>query len=221
MHIKWPTDFSVHEILHGFARIKTTIDDDPKVTKKATHPLVFHGCPYVKATVCSIEKILRDAPEHLKDQFVTLGDVHTATWPHFTKALKDFRDDKGKIRVISEASGVSIQVSENVTSTAPHAQALTTTNDEQGFGDLQLCPICDDSIDCEPSQKLLDMLNAVKAKTALDPTKYNPGHRSGASIRVMQPLCELHEFESIHLPLGKLHGWPETVDFDWLHAHIL
>ena len=57
-HSKWPRDFSTWEIIDGFTRIRTMMDDDPKMTEKTAHPLVFHGSRYVKATVWKVKSIL-------------------------------------------------------------------------------------------------------------------------------------------------------------------
>jgi len=227
-HNKWPGDFSVREISEGFDQIKTMVKDDPKMTEKVAHPVVFHGRSYTKATVCAVKKILRDAPETLKDEFTDLGDVPHAAWPYFTKALKDHRDVKCKGHAISESADTSDLNDGDRSSPsgshlerrlAPSFDILLDSDSDGDDGDK--CPFCNEPFDFVPSQKLLTMLMDINNKSYPDPLPSNPAHRSGASIRITLPFCERHNFESKDLPLAKAKQWPDPVDFNLLHKRIL
>ena len=211
-HSKWPRDFSTREIIDGFTCIRTMMDDDPKMTEKTAHPLVFHGSRYVKATVWKVKSILRNAPASLRTTFTELGDVKEALWGAFTTAMKNFppdTNDKGKGRAIS--------VSESSTSgTEADVNSLSDSRSD----DLDQCPFCDEDLQFEPSEKLLAMYESLKARSHRQPNQQNPQHRIGIHLHVCQNFCEQHQYENVDIPLAEANNWPKKIEFGHLYGRI-
>lgn len=77
-----------------------------------------------------------------------------------------------------------------------------------------LCPFCDTPLPPKPSLTLLNLIATTSRKAYPDPRPINPGGLT-ASLNVFVPLCQLHEFERLQIPLAKERGWPGPGDIAW------
>lgn len=84
-----------------------------------------------------------------------------------------------------------------------------------------LCPFCDQPMESAQSQSLALMFEDLKKLSWPMRSDANPNHRNAESFTVYANFCELHRFESIHMPVAIANHWPFKIDFSALHARVL
>jgi hypothetical protein len=93
---RWPNDYSVQEVSHGFDQMDALANAQPSLTQRVAFERVF-GCRYVKSTVCRHRAVWRRADEDMRNAFVKLGRDERAMWGEFVR------------RVEGRVSGLSLQ----------------------------------------------------------------------------------------------------------------
>ncbi|KAJ6603177.1 hypothetical protein B0H10DRAFT_1957853 [Mycena sp. CBHHK59/15] len=90
----WIRNMSVSLWNSGWVDIKQLQDRDPRFkTELAAFPEIF-GKPYHKQTVHKYKTLWRDVDEGLRDKYLAMGDVPTASWEHMLHEAKTYSPEE-------------------------------------------------------------------------------------------------------------------------------
>ncbi|KAL5530823.1 hypothetical protein ACEPAF_7081 [Sanghuangporus sanghuang] len=85
---RWPTDYTVHEIVEGFDTMAEIMKSDPSTRQRNAFERVFPPCRYVKSTVGRAKLYWKRASEEIRSHFLALPrDDPRGKWTHFVHLM--------------------------------------------------------------------------------------------------------------------------------------
>ncbi|KAL5508652.1 hypothetical protein ACEPAH_6271 [Sanghuangporus vaninii] len=85
---RWPTDYTVHEIVEGFDTMAEIMKSDPSARQRNAFERVFPPCRYVKSTVGRAKLYWKRASEEIRSHFLALPrDDPRGKWTHFVHLM--------------------------------------------------------------------------------------------------------------------------------------
>ncbi|EPQ50067.1 hypothetical protein GLOTRDRAFT_97252 [Gloeophyllum trabeum ATCC 11539] len=237
-HRSWPNDFYVVEIRDGLKKMEK-MKAQQAIDYIHSFAEVF-GVPMKKTSYNKYKSLWNgnDIPTKLRERFVKYGEQKAGLWKNLLKALKTYKSedegevsdlftdhsstahqDKGKQREVSPVSAP-----DDILATGDAADISAPVMGDSSDSDDDVvtprCPYCDEKIPFAPTQRMIQMDNALRKITYLNPSPKNPHHRTAESFRVYFSYCELHRWAREELPKAQADGWPIEPDFASLWNRI-
>jgi hypothetical protein len=181
-HKSFPRDYYVSEVIEGLHVMSQKMDTD-RISQKIAFCIVFPGVKYHKGQLSHTRTILTRAGDKLQRRFRKYGATSDGTWANLKALLPKTILDKG---FTDEEAIHALEVSEDDSSDSAPKQVISldggnfsedesTSSNESHSGPQ--CPFCDEYLKREPSDFLVNRLNALLHKSTPDPSPSNPNHR--------------------------------------------
>ncbi|KAJ7278738.1 hypothetical protein C8J57DRAFT_1573390 [Mycena rebaudengoi] len=224
----WPGGYYVYEHEVAWIKYKSLKDErgQNKVSIHGAWDQLFPGSKFVHTTVTSWRKFWKNAPQDVKDHCINEGRKQRGSWQYFVDAVRAHKDGRPFDQpVVKNEPSSSTGLQSNPTPPVPPPAAPVIPEMSPNIAvnnppASELCVFCDTQIIVRPSPKLDQIFVDILPLTQSSPTLQNPNHRTADSRRIYAAYCKQHETDSCLLPVARVAGWPERIDYFGLRERV-